>query len=97
MIVKKPKKNLSKLSPDLVLWWNSISRDERFAAVLYHLRTRMGIYSPDNAESQHPHIQCERNGGTKGWNLLESLLLEGLEAEDVTKPKKQQTTLEDYE
>lgn len=63
------------LGKDLKKYWENLSVDPMFKKVLALASTKMGTYSPSYSESDIPHIQSERNGGTKGWNRLVAVLL----------------------
>lgn len=63
------------LGKDLKKYWEALSVDPMFKKVLALASTKMGTYSPSYSESEVPHIQSERNGGTKGWNRLVGVLL----------------------
>ena len=64
------------LTPALLEYWHSLPTNNLFLKVLEHCDTSLKEpYSEDTVESPHPHIQNERNGGTKAWNKLKSLLL----------------------
>lgn len=97
-VVKPPRKSLQQLSPELAAWWNSIARDERFAAILFHMRGKMNTYAIDGSESPHAHIQSERLGGMRGWLKLESLLLETISEDEISeKPKPKHIPRDAYE
>ncbi len=93
-----PDKELDALT---IGYWHEISHDPRLTKLLNHLeQNHKGRFSESRVESPHPHIQQERNGGTKAWNRLCSLLLnppaipirdEDSVTEKTTKKKYKQT------
>lgn len=71
-------------------FWHDLSKDHRMIKLLnFCEQTQKGKYSEDHPESVHSHVQTERNGATKGWNRLVSLLLNPPSMSDsVTEKKK---------
>lgn len=55
---------------EAVMLWKSLVSHPSYKTILEIIEKKKGVYSESTPESQMPHIQSERNGGTKGWNLF---------------------------
>lgn len=64
------------IDPVTLSFWHDISKNPCLTKLLnYCEENYKGKYKEETPESIHSHIQQERNGGQKGWNKLQSLLL----------------------
>lgn len=65
-LLKEAKKSETR---EAIKAWKLLVDNPSFQTILRLIERRKGVYSESMPENTLPHIQSERNGGTKGWNL----------------------------
>lgn len=80
--------------------WKGFIHSNEFTTILSIIETQRGVYDIATPESQIPHIQSERNGGIKGWDLFKKILISGCDNvklfESVTEEAPEQSLIENY-
>lgn len=73
--------------------WKRLLADPALYDLLDTIKARTGKYRFDSHESEHPHIQSERNGGVKAIETFCSQLLTGYDEfiEEVEEEAKLKT------
>lgn len=80
--------------------WRAFIHSNEFSTILSIIETQRGLYKHGTPESPIPHIQSERNGGMKGWDLFKKSLISGCDDtslfEIVTAEPTEPSFIENY-